>query len=71
MQIAMKYITDMVICTLVHKKKSLNIYEALPTPIGGVFLCAGAYLGQYWGNKNKKPTTTWVAGLIMETAGVH
>ena len=28
-----------------------------------------ATVGQYWGNKNKKPTTTWVAGYIMETAG--
>lgn len=32
-------------------------------------------LGHIWRNiglrKNKKPTTTWVAGLIMETAGVH
>ena len=33
------------------------------------FLCVGAFLGQYWGNKNKKPTTTVVAGYIMETAG--
>ncbi len=29
----------------------------------------GAKLGQYWGNKNKKPTTTWVEGSNMETAG--
>ncbi len=31
----------------------------------------GAKPGQYWGNKNKKPTTTWVADSIVETAGVE
>lgn len=29
----------------------------------------GAKLGQYWGNKNKKPLTTRVKGYIVETAG--
>lgn len=40
-----------------HLKNKVSFY----TPV--------AYLWQYCGNKNKKPTTAWVAGLIMETAG--
>ncbi len=35
----------------------------------GVFLLLGAKLGQYWGDKNKKPLTTRVKGYIVETAG--
>lgn len=34
-----------------------------------LFLCIVAYLWQYCGNKNKKPTTTRVIGYIVETAG--
>ena len=31
-------------------------------------MCWGIF-GAILGQQNKKPTTTWVAGLIMETAG--
>ena len=37
---------------------------------GGGFYMSGALSGQYWGNKNKKPSTTRVKSYYMETAGV-
>ncbi len=43
----------------------------LSTNLDNVFLCIGAKLGQYWGNKNKKPSTTRIESYIVETAGVE
>ena len=38
--------------------------------MGVSFMSCGISVAILW-QQNKKPTTTWVAGYIMETAGVH
>ncbi|WP_227490088.1 hypothetical protein, partial [Staphylococcus haemolyticus] len=47
---------------------NFSVYLLIPIYYRAIFCMA--ILGQYCGNKNKKPTTTKVIGYIMETAGV-